>query len=488
MATKVNLHRNPALSVNDTNYFGTGWARTASAHASLPRTTAWAGNTTGVEPALGRSTTVPGKYYVLTFSVRAIATVTGALHMDWKTSGDAYLSTTSASGGSDGVVNMTSSSTRRFGMIGLAPATGERMIPVAADWLGDSQITAVMVRQFDTLPEAEAGLVVDLLPGNYFDGDTAGASWSGTTGLSTSTLIADDPLAGRTTWGAQTTAVTRTRDFGVGATIWGAQTTRTGLIPTVSWDPRRGRVRVTAVGLSADVVRVEVSSRAVGTVRWNPVRGGKVAVVDGRFERTVDDYEFVAGEGMQYRIQAFTTAENITPANVSQTIVASISDTLDQVWIKFIVAPHRNAKVSLIGWGPVSRRSRQAVFGIRNRPDPIVVTDVHASRSVTVQLMAWSEDEAEELDRSLSIGLPIYFQTPSNVQLRSMYASVGDYTFERSGGVTSPRSIFSIPLTEVSPPPLSIVGPGLTYSTLLEDFLTYEELADAYASYLEVIA
>jgi hypothetical protein len=290
------------------------------------------------------------------------------------------------------------------------------------------------------------------------------------------------------TFGAQTISAVRTRSFGTASIGFGAQSIVTGLIPTVSWDPRRGRIRVSAVGLAPAVVRAEVSSRPTGSGRWTAVRGGKVAVLDGRFVRTVDDYEFTAGGGMEYRIQAFTTAENVTPADVSQTVVVSMADTLDQVWVKFIVAPHRNRKVSLIGWGPVSRRSRQAVFGIRNRPDPIVVTDVHASRSVSVEVMTWTEDEAEELDQALALGLPIYLHTPTNVQLRSMYASVGDYSFVRSGGVTSPRHIFTVPLTEVSAPPPSVVGPGLTYATLLEDFADYTELAEAYATYLEVLA
>lgn len=489
MPTKHNLHRNPALSVDATNYFGTGWARTASAHASLPRTTAWAGNTTGVDPAIGRATTVPGKYYVLSFSVRAIGLTTGSLNMDWKTSGDSYLSTTSGEGSDYGVVNMTASSTQRFAVIGLAPTNGARLVPVAADWLGSSQITAVMVREFDTLPDAEAGLLVDRLAGNYFDGDTSGATWDGTTGLSASTLIADPTGSASTVFGAQSSAGLGVRThFGVATTTFGAQSTVTGLIASVTYDNGRGRVRVNAIGLPLAVVRAEVSSRQVGTSRWYAVRGGKVAVADGRFVRSVDDYEFRAGEGMEYRIQAISTAENIIPVAIVQTVLADIDDTLDQVWVKFIVAPHRNRQVSLIGWSEVARRSRSAVFGVRNRPDPVVVSDVHTSRTVTVRLMTFTEAEAEDLDQSLAAGLPVYFQTPTNVALRSMYATVGDFNWRRSGGVLSPRRIFEVPLTEVSAPPLSIVGPGLTYQVLAETYVDYAELLDTFGTYLEVLA
>jgi len=494
MTIKKNLLIVPALKIDDgapsAPWLGPGggdWARITNAHSSLPRATAWAGTTPG-NPILSRANVIAGKYYVVSYSVRAIAPQAAVLNLDWKTGSNAFISTTSGSGSDYGVINMVASSTGRFAVLGQAPATAERLTPVMPGIDGSAQITAGMVRQFDTLVEAQAAILVDRLASGYFDGDSPNSVWDGSNGESTSTYTADEIPTARTTWGAQTTRITRTKDFATAATIWGAQATRTGLIPTVSWDPRRGRIRISASGLAPDVVRVEVSSRPLGTNRWSPVRGGAVAVVAGRFARTVDDYEFAAGEGMQYRIQTITTAESITPPNVSQTVVSTVSDTLDQVWVKFIVAPHRNQKVSLIGWGAVTRRSRQAVFGIRNRPDPIVVTDVHTSRSVTVSLMTWTEEEAEELDRSLALGLPVYFHTPSSVQLRSMYASIGDYTFERSGGVTSPRHIFSIPLTEVSAPPLSIVGPGLTYASLAEDFASYEELADAFVSYLEVIA
>jgi hypothetical protein len=129
-------------------------------------------------------TTVAGKYYAISFSVRAITPTTGYVNVDWKTSGDTYLSTTSGFGTTDGVVNMAASATGRFGIVGLAPATGERAIPVAAGWSGQCQITAVLVRQFDDLSSAQAGLAQDLVASNYFDGDTPGASWTGTTGLS----------------------------------------------------------------------------------------------------------------------------------------------------------------------------------------------------------------------------------------------------------------------------------------------------------------
>ncbi len=494
MAVSKNLLIVPALKIDDgapgAPWSGPGagdWARTPGAHASLPRSTGYAGTTVG-NVILSRANVTAGKYYVVSYSVRAIAPQAAVLNLDWKTGSNVFVSTTSGAGSDYGVISLSGNSTGRFAVIGQCPATATRLTPVAVGMDGSAQITAGMVREFATLLDAQAAILVDRLASGYFDGDTAGAVWDGADGESTSTLTADPIPTALTSWGAQTTTVNRTRDFGTAATIWGAQTTRTGLIPSVTWDPRRGRYRISATGLGADVVRVEVSSRTLGTSRWAPVRGGSVSVTDGRFARTVDDYEFSAGEGMQYRIQTITTAENILPVNISQTSVITVGDTLDQVWIKFIVAPHRNAKVSLIGWGRVTRRSRQAVFGVRNRPDPIVVTDVHQSRVVEIQIMTWSEEEATELDQALALGLPVYLHTPSSVQLASMYASVGDYGYERSGGVLSPRNIFTIPLTEVSAPPLSIVGPGLTYLSLLEDFATYEELAAAYATYLEVLA
>jgi hypothetical protein len=282
------------------------------------------------------------------------------------------------------------------------------------------------------------------------------------------------------------TATALGTSYGSATTNFAALNIATGLIPSVTYDRIRGRIRITAVGLPGAAVRAEVSSRPLGSTKWAPVRGGKVAVVGGRFQRSVDDYEFIAGGGMQYRIQAISTAENVTPVNVLQTVVVTMPDTLDQVWVKFIVAPARNQHVRLIGWSEVTRKSRSAVFGVRNRPDPIVVSDVHTSRQVSVDLMTFTTEEAQRLDLALSAGFPCYFQTPTNVPLESMYATVGDYSVRRSGVRASPRRIFTVPLTEVSPPPLSVVGPGLTFQTLLDTYATFADLLDDAGTFLEV--
>jgi hypothetical protein len=490
MALITNLHRNPALSVDASNWFGGSgvYTRTTSAHASLPRSTAWAGTSTSgtPEPACGRATTVPGKYYVFSVSVRAISTLTGALHMDWKTSGDTYLSTTSASGSDAGTVNMSAGSTQRFAMIGLAPPTGERLVPVCAAWTGQCQITAVMVRQFDTLSDAQAGMAVDLVASNYFDGDTAGASWTGTTGLSTSTINRDPGSQATSTTALAATATAQVTSYGTASVAFARLNIATGLIAQVYYDRIRGRIRLTANGMAPNVVRAEIDSRTLGSTKWSPIRGGKVAVVGGRFQRSVDDYEFPAGNGVQYRIRAITTAENIVPVAVAQTVIVTMPDTLDEVWVKFIVAPARNTRVQLVGWSEVARKSRSAVFGVRGRPDPIVVSDVHTSRTVSVDLRTETEDEAEALDQALGAGFPCYFQTPSNVPLRSMYATVGDYSWRRVGRRDSTHQVFTVPLTEVAPPPLSVVGPGLTFQSLRDTYDTFADLVDDADTFLEV--
>lgn len=489
MVTKRNLCLVPAVKVDASTWFPTSsdYVRITGAHASLPRSTAFRG-TLAAQVVMSRATVTAGKYYVVSASIRAEGPQTATLGMDWRTSGNTYLSATSGTGSTYGEIGLGAGSTGRFALVGQAPADAGRLTPVinGVD-AGGIQVTAVMVREFATLVEANAAAAVDVLPGNYFDGDTAGATWDGANGESTSTLIADEAPSASTVFGAQTTSVTRIRDYATASTVWGAQVTVTGLIPTVSWDPRRGRVRISAVGLSATVVRAEVSSRPVGTSRWSPVRGGSVAVLGGRFVRTVDDYEFTAGEGMEYRIQAISTAENITPVNVVQTVVADIADTLDQVWLKFIVAPALNRRVSLTGWSPVRRTSRQAVYGIRNRPTPIVVTDVHGSRTVDVQLVTWTEEEGESLETALASGLPVFFQTPTNVQLRGMYASVGTFEWVRQGGVTSPRRRWTVPLTEVSAPPLSVVGPGFTYQNVVDQYVDFAEVLDTFPTYLDLV-
>lgn len=490
MSTKRNLAIVPALKVDDgaPNAVWTGggdWARTTSAHASLPRTTALAG-TTASSPACGRADVTPGKYYVISISVRAIGPQTGNLNVDWKTSGNVYLSTTSGAGSDYGVINMTASTTQRFAIIGQAPTNAARAITVVSGLdAGGAQVTASMVREFDTLVAAQTAIEDDRLAAGYFDGDTSGAAWDGANGESTSTLTYDaSPVLTAALAGVQAAILQPQVDIvgmSLTAELAGVQAA-IGLLVSAVYDNTRGRIRISAQGLAPEVVRVVVSHRAVGTARWTEVRGGRVAVEDGRFVRTVDDYEYSAGSFMEYRIQGLSSSVG-EPDVVAQTRVALVEQVLDQSWIKFISSPHLNTRVRLLrDFTGATRKGRVALYDVQARRDRVAVTDVHTGREMTIRAVVFTLAARDSLDDALGQGRAVFLHTPASIPVPTMYAAVGDYSW-RPAGPRSTRSIFEINLVEVAPPPPSVVGVGLTYAVLSAQFATYADLSDAFATY-----
>jgi hypothetical protein len=470
----------PSLKIDDATWFPSAWNRTASAHASLPRSTALEGATAG-QVVCSRADVTAGKYYVFSVSVRAIAPMTGVLGVDWRTSGNVFLSSSSGSGSDYGEIDLAAGSTGRFAIIGQAPTDAARCTPVINGMdAGGAQVTAAMLREFDTLGDATVAIESDRLASGYFDGDSGSASWDGANGESTSTSTLGDPAAGLVRFGAVTIGGVGVRtSFGTGSISFGERSMATGLIATAVYDPRRGRVRIDAVGLSASVLRVVVYSRPRGRSRWTEVRGGKVAVNTSlaRLARKVDDYEFVAGVPMQYRVVALASAENQPDVIVQQHVVDADRVAPDEVWIKFIAAPASNRRVILHDWSDISHEARNVLHQVRGRPDPIAVTDVHSAGSMTVEVITTSRADREALRSSLRQGAPVFFQTPDSIECPSMYAVVGSFSVRRLSR-ESVRSMFTIPLTEVAAPPPSVVGVAVTWASLVERYASWQELAD----------
>jgi hypothetical protein len=224
----------------------------------------------------------------------------------------------------------------------------------------------------------------------------------------------------------------------------------------------------------------------LGTSRYAEVRGGRVAITNHDFVRTVDDYEFRAGSGMEYKIIVLSSAENSPDVIVQQRIV-TLDDTLDRVWVKFIAAPHSNRKVKLLGWSEVGRETRNAIFQVLNRVTPVAVTDVHGSRTMTVELLTSTVADRDALDTALGQGAPIFFQTPDSITCPTMYAVVGNYSWRRAAS-RSQRSVFTIALTEVSAPPSSIVGTGVTWATVLTGYASWDDVTDDVSTWAELMA
>lgn len=489
MVTRRNLAINPALIVDDSTWFPSAWDRITGAHASLPRTTAFRGATApgGGQIAMTRAACTPGKYYVVSVSVRFIAPCAGGqMNIDWYTGGNVFLSPSTQGPAFSQAANTTA----RFAVLGQAPTNAVRLTGTLNDITGEAQVTAYMVEEFDNLPDAEAALAYSVLGANYFDGNTPGATWDGAAGESTSTWITDPPASGVSTLPApQAFGLGKRTSQGSGVSNLLPPFAATGLFATATYDDRRGRIRLDVQGLAPDVVRVIAYSRPKGTSRWRVVRGGRVAVAAGTTVRRIDDYEWQAGRGVEYRIDALSSPENVQPESVVQQAFADLEDTLDQAWLKFIPAPHTNLKIRFIAdKHRFERQSRVTIHRVAGRADPIAVTDVHDSKTTTVRFLTRTDAEFAALDKALSQGAPAYLQLPESTPFPSMYIAIGNLTVERVGRAKSSRSwLWSVAITEVAAPPPSIVGSGMTWGALLEQYETWQDVLDAFATWGEVI-
>jgi len=124
------------------------------------------------------------------------------------------------------------------------------------------------------------------------------------------------------------------------------------------------------------------------------------------------------------------------------------------------------------------------VFDVQGRSDPVVVSDVHSSRRFTIRVKTETTSETEALDHALRQGLPCYLQVPASINAPSVYAVIGDYSFEPPA-LKSARNVWTIPLTEVSAPPASIVSPNATWQQVLDLYPSWEALMDAVPTWLQ---
>lgn len=487
---RTNLAIRPSVKNSATNWFGpSGWARIAAGvHATLPRTTAFAGTTAG-DVQMDRGACTPGKYYVWSASVRFVSASIVTSNIDWYTGASAYISTTVGN-----VYDQAGSTTRRLvSGVGLAPANAATARPNIVGFDGEAQVTGLLIEEYNTEADALAALAAHATAAHYFDGDGDGVgntgaayAWTGTNGSSTSTSTANTTPTAASDWAAMSITGSGVRvQSGSAVMAWAPMAIATGLIATAIYDDRRGRVRVNAHGLASTVVRAVVSGRPVGKSRWTEVRGGRIAVTAGEFVRPVDDYEYKSVT-MEYRIVALASPEN-SPDDIVQTKIIQATDIGDDVWLKFIASPYLNRKIYLHGWSDVSRNAKNALFQVRGRVGPVAVTDVHDSRAMTIEAITPTLAERDALDNALSLGAPILLQTPDSIPCPSLYAVIGSYSW-RSLREESTRSLFTIPLSEVSAPPPSIVGVGLTWSIVTSSYGSWSELVDTFDSWLEVVS
>jgi len=230
-----------------------------------------------------------------------------------------------------------------------------------------------------------------------------------------------------------------------------------------------------------------VDSRPLGTNRWSPVRGGKVSVAAGAMARPVDDFEYRAGGGMEYRIRAFSTAPEEVAAIVQAAQVV-VADTEQRVWLKFIPAPWTNLPVDLVvdDW-ELSQAARSTVHEVSGESPPVVVSDLHGSTRTSIRLKTNTDEALAVLRRALAQGAPAYLQTPDSVPFPTMYVSVGSFSSRRWGGPRSRKYVTTVAITEVAAPPPSVVPRSITWGVFAQQHATWREAADTYPTWRDVV-
>jgi hypothetical protein len=366
--SRTNLAIRPAVKNSATNWFGpSGWARIATGvHASLPRTTAFAGSSVG-DIQMDRGACTPGLWYVWSVSIRCISpSAAMSANIDWYNGASVYLST---SNGPDYDVT-GGTTTRVVSGVGLAPTGAATARPNLTGVDGSAQITGLLIEEYASEAAATAALSAHATAAYYFDGDGDGVgntgaayAWTGTNGSSTSTTTVGAVPTASVPFGAM--GIT-----GLGAPGYPRQRGRAvrGDADRHRADRHRDLRRAARPGpdqggrAQATVVRVIVYSRPAGTGRWTEVRGGRVAVTAGALERPVDDYEYRGGSAMEYRIRALASAEN-APDDIVQTKILTATGIPDVFWLKFIASPYLNRRVKF-------HRFSTSGAGRRTRPTP----------------------------------------------------------------------------------------------------------------------
>lgn len=178
---------------------------------------------------------------------------------------------------------------------------------------------------------------------------------------------------------------------------------------------------------------------------------------------------------------AMRSADYVTRVNTT------ITPMMSAVWMKFINAPYMNRSVILTDWADLQRTSRSTANAIVGKLLPSAVTDMHSPRSGTITLQADDDADVAAVDLALSAGNVMLLHIPAGVALPSLYAVIGTHQWARLAHL-SHRVQFTVPLTEVSMPDLSIVGNTVTWATLLTNFTDWNAVVAACPTWAAVLA
>lgn len=251
--------------------------------------------------------------------------------------------------------------------------------------------------------------------------------------------------------------------------------------------PDLSRVALTGTTWGATVTYVVVDRFDTVTLT-NPevVRGGAHVEISTGDTLLLDDYEFTPGVVNTYRVRAYNASDVEVP---TYSYTATVTPTLDAVWLKSIARPFLNRAVQVVDFSDVELPARGGLFEVLGRRAPIAVSDVRGSRRYTLTLRAATVEEARAIELFLSFGDVLLVHVPDDCPVpRSMFAAAGDVTIGRAGSRhdTEQRYI-AIPLTEVAAPAADLVGYTVTWAGIVAGFTDWAEVLTDFPTWADVL-
>ena len=217
-----------------------------------------------------------------------------------------------------------------------------------------------------------------------------------------------------------------------------------------------------------------VVERSLNGVNWTLVRGGRIdSLTDPYQDVRVDDYEFTPGMENQYR---FTIRDSANLAVVFRQIL-KVTPAMDSVWLKSATHPFLNRKVAVVDMGPLTRPARGALFEVSGRRLPVAVSGVRGSRQWDLTVLTDNVSDRESLGLLLDTGAPLFVHVPPTcpIPIPTCYVVVGDVSDDRPARLTSIHTL-TLPMTEVAPPGIGVVGATVSWTALRNDYATWTVL------------
>lgn len=249
--------------------------------------------------------------------------------------------------------------------------------------------------------------------------------------------------------------------------------------------PPRVRIDVTipaGSGTSVLLTRMGSDGRAV------LVRLADPALLAGSLVWVGYDYECEYGQTLTYAATVTYNNSGVIVVNLSTTATLAVVD----VWLVHPGVPALSMRLASVkGLGDRTRPVSQGVFAPYGRRDPIVVTDGRR-KAVQSQLQIRTASLAElaALVALVDDAATLLLNVPASLGwgLSAEYVAIGDLVEGREIDTGSdPWRLFTAPYLVVGRP----VGGSQsqrTYATVLAEAATYQDVLNARATYLELLA